>query len=233
MNVIEINPLAAQGSHTTLSQYLAVALSFTLATIWVIVAFRTKYVFPPGTSVFKRLAWPIFLVPIMFSKKKQHFVWKPEVFLADEHKFRWLYFFFHLLISHYKPKTINKMQKGKWIPKFCYVPWWANLFTKRKNWWPIPLNFFPAFSNIDMLTRDRHNSLTQSDCHDHEQVSKQLGCHVQSCLLWNDRAFSSSFSRLALGSHLCLCHSVISYLPSQKRSSWFLIYLTCRLRNCR
>jgi len=72
MNVIEINPSAAQGPHTHLSQYVALALLLTFTTIWISVAFSSKYVYPPGTSVFKRLGWPIFLIPIMLSRKKPH-----------------------------------------------------------------------------------------------------------------------------------------------------------------
>jgi len=89
MNIIEINPIVVQGPHTHLSQYVAVALSFTFATIWIIVAFRSKDVYPPGTSLFKRLGWPIFLIPIMLFRKKpvhEHFAGKLDAFLAGEHE---------------------------------------------------------------------------------------------------------------------------------------------------
>ena len=66
MNVGEINP----GTNGTVPQYLAVALPLTVFTAWIIIAFQSKYIFPRGTGFLMRLAWPIFLIRAMISKKK-------------------------------------------------------------------------------------------------------------------------------------------------------------------
>lgn len=69
MNVIEINP--QNGTATTnLSQYIALALPLTIVTVWIIMAFQSKYIFPQGTSFFKRLGWPIFLITVMARKRQ-------------------------------------------------------------------------------------------------------------------------------------------------------------------
>lgn len=63
MNVSELTP----DTNGTLSLYFAVVIPLTILTAWVIIAFQSKYMFP-GTSFIKRLAWPIFVIP-MFSRK--------------------------------------------------------------------------------------------------------------------------------------------------------------------
>ena len=63
MNVREINP----ETKASIGHYIAVAVPFTLVSIWVIMAFQSKYIFPQGTSFVKRLGWPIFLIPSMMS----------------------------------------------------------------------------------------------------------------------------------------------------------------------
>lgn len=66
MNVGEITP----STNGTLREYFALAIPLTLVTAWIIVAFQSKYVFPKGTSIWKRLAWPVYLVLVpLFSKK--------------------------------------------------------------------------------------------------------------------------------------------------------------------
>ena len=66
MNVREITP----STNGSLWQYFAVAVPLTLLTAWIIVAFQNKYIFPKGTSLIKRLAWPYYLVLLpMFSRK--------------------------------------------------------------------------------------------------------------------------------------------------------------------
>ncbi|KAG5639754.1 hypothetical protein H0H81_000034 [Sphagnurus paluster] len=55
MNVDEISP----GTKGTLAHYLAVALPLTIVTIWVIVAFQSKHIFPEGTGLVRRFAWPV------------------------------------------------------------------------------------------------------------------------------------------------------------------------------
>lgn len=66
MNVVEINP----GTKGTVSQYIAFTLVLTIVTAWLIIAFQQKYVFPPGTSIIKRLAWPFFLIHRLISRKR-------------------------------------------------------------------------------------------------------------------------------------------------------------------
>ena len=57
MNLGVINP----GTNGTVLQYLAVALPLTIVTAWVIIAFQSRNIFPPGTGFVRRLAWPMFL----------------------------------------------------------------------------------------------------------------------------------------------------------------------------
>jgi hypothetical protein len=66
MNVGEISP----GTNGTVGQYLAVALPLTTFTAWIIIAFQSKYIFPPGTGFLMRLAWPLFLFRTMMSRKR-------------------------------------------------------------------------------------------------------------------------------------------------------------------
>ncbi|KAF8958964.1 hypothetical protein BDZ97DRAFT_2046038 [Flammula alnicola] len=57
MNVSEINP----GTLGTLAHYLAAALSLTMVTVWIIIAFQSGYIFRKKTGFFKRLGWPFYL----------------------------------------------------------------------------------------------------------------------------------------------------------------------------
>lgn len=57
MNVEEIVP----GTNGTLSHYAETAIPFTLTTIWIIIAFQSKYIFGDDVSIWKRLAWPVLL----------------------------------------------------------------------------------------------------------------------------------------------------------------------------
>ncbi|KAF8062242.1 hypothetical protein FPV67DRAFT_1563640 [Lyophyllum atratum] len=43
----------------TLPHYLAVAIPLTITTIWVVVAFQSKHIFPTDTSLLRRFAWPV------------------------------------------------------------------------------------------------------------------------------------------------------------------------------
>jgi hypothetical protein len=69
MNVAEINPQNGTAI-TNLAQYVALALPLTILTVWVIIAFQSRYIYPRGTSFFKRLGWPVFLVTVI-SRKRQ------------------------------------------------------------------------------------------------------------------------------------------------------------------
>jgi len=68
MNVVEINPQGGTAI-TNLSQYVALTLPLTVLTIWIIIAFQSKYIFPEGTSFYKRLGWPIFIFDVMKRKR--------------------------------------------------------------------------------------------------------------------------------------------------------------------
>ena len=68
MNVVEINPQAGTAL-THLSQYIALTLPLTFFTAWIIIAFQSKYFFPKGTSLYKRLAWPIFIIDVISKKR--------------------------------------------------------------------------------------------------------------------------------------------------------------------
>jgi hypothetical protein len=65
MNVHEIVP-STTGS---LSNYVATAICFTLATIWIIVAFQSKYIFGEDTSFWLGLGWPFMLLTKYLTKK--------------------------------------------------------------------------------------------------------------------------------------------------------------------
>lgn len=70
MNVVEINP-PPTGKGPTLSQYVALALPLTVITAWVIIAFQSQYMFPEGTSIYKRMGWPLFLIGRLMKKEKR------------------------------------------------------------------------------------------------------------------------------------------------------------------
>ncbi|KAF8963414.1 hypothetical protein BDZ97DRAFT_1919846 [Flammula alnicola] len=58
MNVREINP----GTLGTLPHYIAVSISLTLLSAWVIIAFQSKYLFSTNRSFIARLAWPVHII---------------------------------------------------------------------------------------------------------------------------------------------------------------------------
>jgi len=62
MNVSEINP----GTLGTLGKYFATALPLTIITAWIMIAFQYETILPPGTSIYERLAWPIFFLMKLF-----------------------------------------------------------------------------------------------------------------------------------------------------------------------
>ena len=68
MNVVEINPQGGSAL-THLYQYVALTLPLTIATAWVIFAFQSKHLFPEGTSFYKRLGWPIYIIDIISRKR--------------------------------------------------------------------------------------------------------------------------------------------------------------------
>lgn len=74
MNIKEIVP----DTFGTLPHYFATAVPLTLVTIWVVIAFQSKYLFRNRpTSFWMRLMWPILVFRAMFGKKEE----KPDEML--------------------------------------------------------------------------------------------------------------------------------------------------------
>ncbi|KAF8639226.1 hypothetical protein AX17_001711 [Amanita inopinata Kibby_2008] len=61
MNVKEVNP----GTNGTLPHYFGAAIALTVATIWIIIAFQSRYLFNKDAPFWKRLGWPFFLIRYM------------------------------------------------------------------------------------------------------------------------------------------------------------------------
>lgn len=57
MNVKEIAPSTAEN----LSHYFETAAPLTLATVWIVIAFQSKYIFGNDMPFWKRLGWPVLL----------------------------------------------------------------------------------------------------------------------------------------------------------------------------
>jgi hypothetical protein len=55
----------------TLGHYIAAALPLTFFTVWVVMAFQSKYIFGQNkpTSIWLRLAWPVLLYKSIYEKK--------------------------------------------------------------------------------------------------------------------------------------------------------------------
>lgn len=66
MNIKEIVP----GTGGTLAHYVAVAVPLTIITIWVIVAFQSKYLYTKPPRFWVRLGWPKILLERLFGAKK-------------------------------------------------------------------------------------------------------------------------------------------------------------------
>ncbi|KAF9467131.1 hypothetical protein BDZ94DRAFT_1249633 [Collybia nuda] len=54
----------------TLPHYVGAAISLTILTIWIIVAFQSRYIFAEGTSIWVRLAWPFLLFGKLVKRKE-------------------------------------------------------------------------------------------------------------------------------------------------------------------
>lgn len=61
----------APDTEGTLPHYIGTAVGLTILTIWVIVAFQSRYIFAEGTNIWVRLAWP-FLLFWKLAKRKQN-----------------------------------------------------------------------------------------------------------------------------------------------------------------
>ncbi|KAF8892904.1 hypothetical protein BD779DRAFT_1765736 [Infundibulicybe gibba] len=64
MNIREVSP----DTSGSLVHYIAVAAPMTIVTIWVIIAFQSRYLFEEDTPIWKRLGWPILLIQRMSKK---------------------------------------------------------------------------------------------------------------------------------------------------------------------
>ena len=66
MNVIELN----SGTYGTLAHYVAATLPLTAFTIWIIIAFQSRFVLREDEAMWKKLLWPIALVHRLFSRTR-------------------------------------------------------------------------------------------------------------------------------------------------------------------
>ena len=64
MNVIELN----SGTYGTLRHYVAASLPLTLVTIWIIVAYQSRFVLREDEAMWKKLLWPIALIHRLISR---------------------------------------------------------------------------------------------------------------------------------------------------------------------
>ncbi|KAF9559802.1 hypothetical protein CPC08DRAFT_723702 [Agrocybe pediades] len=79
MNVKEITP----GTNGTLVHYVVAALPFTLLTIWIIIAFQSKYIFQDNCTFWMRLGWPYLLIVHAYNKTTKSRVLKKEFLEGD------------------------------------------------------------------------------------------------------------------------------------------------------
>lgn len=67
MNVIELN----SGTYGTIPHYIAATLPLTLFTIWIIVAFQSRFVLRDDEAMWKKLLWPIALSQRLFARSRR------------------------------------------------------------------------------------------------------------------------------------------------------------------
>jgi hypothetical protein len=67
MNVIELN----SGTYGTLAQYFETSLPLTLATIWIVVAFQSRFILRDNEAMWKKLLWPFALVHKVISRPQR------------------------------------------------------------------------------------------------------------------------------------------------------------------
>lgn len=65
MNVKEMVPQTPNG----VPQYIAVAIPFTLVTIWIITSFQSKFLFPQQLNFWKKVVSPLLLLPRLFGRQ--------------------------------------------------------------------------------------------------------------------------------------------------------------------
>ena len=64
MNVNDLVP----NTNGTMGHYVETAISFTLLSVWVIIAFQSRYNFKEGMTFWLRLGWPVFFFLRLFGK---------------------------------------------------------------------------------------------------------------------------------------------------------------------
>ncbi|KAG6829922.1 hypothetical protein H0H92_002945 [Tricholoma furcatifolium] len=57
------------GTLGTLPHYFAVALPLTFVTVWVVIAFQSKWIYPKDTPLWKRFGWPVYLAHDVYQTK--------------------------------------------------------------------------------------------------------------------------------------------------------------------
>jgi len=81
MNVEELVP----ETKGTVPHYIEAALPFLLLTVWIIIAFQSRYIFPTHVTFWKRLGWPFLLLVRLFG-------WDPYS-SAEKSEAGWTVFF--------------------------------------------------------------------------------------------------------------------------------------------
>lgn len=67
MNIQPINPL----TNYSITFYIMIAIPLTVVTIWVVVAFQSSYMFHDDTPIWKRLAWPYYLLQYLGNRDRE------------------------------------------------------------------------------------------------------------------------------------------------------------------
>ncbi|KAM6501088.1 hypothetical protein JOM56_004102, partial [Amanita muscaria] len=67
MNIKPINPL----TNYSITFYIMIAIPLTVVTIWVVVAFQSSYMFHDDTPIWKRLAWPYYLLQYLANRDRE------------------------------------------------------------------------------------------------------------------------------------------------------------------
>lgn len=67
MNVIELN----SGTYGTIAHYVEATLPLTLVTIWIIVAFQSRFILREDQAMWKKLLWPIALLQKLMAQPER------------------------------------------------------------------------------------------------------------------------------------------------------------------
>lgn len=58
-------------THGTLAHFVAAAIAFTLLTVWIMVAFQSKSMYPDHTPLWVRFGWPALLCTNLLKRKSE------------------------------------------------------------------------------------------------------------------------------------------------------------------